>query len=696
MFGKRIKDKKKNDKISLMTKFKNASKIKKILIILLISLPSLLVLVTVTAEFTSRPKFCNTCHYMEPFYESWKASEHSNVTCVKCHFPPGLAGTIRGKLEGLVQVVNYLSGSYNRRRPWAEISDLSCLQSGCHSERLLKGKVKFKNVVFDHKHHLGTIMRGKKLRCTSCHSQIVQGSHMVVTETTCFLCHFKKSDKISPAEYTKMSDCHNCHHWESVPKEEMTKYRFDHSFVVKNNIDCKKCHRNTIIGDGFVPKENCYNCHFDNTRLSQYDSTKNLHNIHITEHKIECMQCHLTIQHKVKKLSPDDELDCVSCHTSQHEEQLTLFAGKEINKKIHPIPNPMYQAGLSCASCHIFHKDMMGKGQVDIAKSASCESCHGKGYGKLLKLWKESANKKLKLFNSVLVNIVSKLKNNGKYNISEIQTKITEIKNDVGFVSNGKAIHNIKYSDEIIRRSYQTLNDLMKLAKITYNLPEYESEAFTPGQCSNCHTGIEEINREFGDVQFSHKIHAVKQKIKCNTCHSNIKKHGELIITKQQCNTCHHSKKNISNCKTCHNVEYSIYTGTYLDSDSPSLMFAGEVECSGCHIKKNNIVKPNEKICNKCHDEEYIVTAKEWKSDTKKMLKQANILLKKIKSNYNVISNNNFIRLYNRYLQLNNHSANGLHNYDLTTELLNTLISDIKNFKPSNNKNKKKDKIYIY
>ena len=41
-------------------------------------------------------------------------------------------------------------------------------------------------------HRTCTILRrGKKLRCTSCHSQIVQGSHMSVTTSTCFLCHFK-------------------------------------------------------------------------------------------------------------------------------------------------------------------------------------------------------------------------------------------------------------------------------------------------------------------------------------------------------------------------------------------------------------------------------------------------------------------------------------------------------------------------
>ena len=693
MLGIKRKDKQ-HKKTSLFTKFKRSSKLKKLFIIILISIPSLLILVAVSAEFTSRPKFCNTCHYMEPFYKSWKASKHNKITCVKCHFPPGLAGTVRGKLEGLVQVVNYLSGSYIRRRPWAEISDLSCMQSGCHSERLLHGKVNFKNVTFDHKHHLGEIKRGKKLRCTSCHSQIVQGNHMVVTETTCFLCHFKKSDKIDINEYKKMSNCKTCHHWESVTKKQMLKFRFDHSFVVDKNIDCKRCHQNVIIGDGFVPKENCYNCHFDNARLSQYSNSKYLHKIHITQHKIECMQCHLTIQHKVKKLSPDDDLDCLTCHTSQHEEQLTLFTGKVIDKNIHPIPNPMYQKGLTCASCHIYHKEMIGKGQVDIAKSSSCESCHGKGYGKLLILWKESAKKKLELFDKDFSNIVTKLKNNGKYKNKEIHSLILKIDNDISFISNGKAIHNIKYSDEIIKHSYQSLRHIIKLTKINYTLPKFASASFIPGECSNCHTGIDAINRKFENMQFSHMIHTVQQKIKCKTCHSNLKKHGELIVNKRQCNSCHHSKKNTTNCKTCHKIEDAIYSGNYLDSGSPNIMFDAGIECQNCHLKDNNIVKPSEKICQDCHDKEYVEIAKEWKNDTKKLFNNAISLLNKIKSKDNFVPNNYYDKLFNRYLQLKEHSANGIHNYDLTVDLINKLIVDLKNYKtPAKNKN---EKILIY
>ena len=70
-----------------------------------------------------------------------------------------------------------------------EVEDAACLR--CHERRTLVGKMDIKGVQFDHTNHLSDMRRGKKLRCTSCHSQIVQGSHIAVTASTCFLCHFK-------------------------------------------------------------------------------------------------------------------------------------------------------------------------------------------------------------------------------------------------------------------------------------------------------------------------------------------------------------------------------------------------------------------------------------------------------------------------------------------------------------------------
>ncbi|MFN7088791.1 MAG: NapC/NirT family cytochrome c, partial [Candidatus Paceibacteria bacterium] len=59
-------------------------------------------LFAVAAEFTSRSNFCSVCHYMKPFYESWKASSHDQIECQVCHYPPGLKSKFRAKIEGLL------------------------------------------------------------------------------------------------------------------------------------------------------------------------------------------------------------------------------------------------------------------------------------------------------------------------------------------------------------------------------------------------------------------------------------------------------------------------------------------------------------------------------------------------------------------------------------------------------------------
>jgi len=156
------------------------NKLKKRLMKIFLYLVGILVvgvlLLLITTEYTSRPKFCSSCHYMEPYVEGWKSSTHKQVTCTDCHFAPGFKSKMRGKFTALSMLVNYMTGIYKKSKPWAEITDESCLRSGCHSKRLLQGKVLFKKgIIFDHLPHLTKLRRGKKLRCTSCHSQIVQG-----------------------------------------------------------------------------------------------------------------------------------------------------------------------------------------------------------------------------------------------------------------------------------------------------------------------------------------------------------------------------------------------------------------------------------------------------------------------------------------------------------------------------------------
>lgn len=64
----------------------------------------------ISIEITGQPAFCNSCHIMNPYYDSWKASSHSDVSCLKCHLKPGLANYAVGKIRGLSQSIDCMVG----------------------------------------------------------------------------------------------------------------------------------------------------------------------------------------------------------------------------------------------------------------------------------------------------------------------------------------------------------------------------------------------------------------------------------------------------------------------------------------------------------------------------------------------------------------------------------------------------------
>lgn len=377
---------------------------KKRLIVLGILAGVFVVLLVAAVEFTSRSTFCASCHYMKPYFKSWQESSHSQFECGVCHYPPGgLRSKLEKKIEGLVMVGRYWTKLYMKSKPWAEIKDESCLRQGCHDKRLLEGRVKFKSVVFDHRIHLTDLKRGKKLQCTSCHSQIVQGKHITVTEGSCFICHFKESE-----HYPKISDCSHCHTKDTLVSAAG---RFNHTLVFDNGFACIKCHSHTIMGDGEVPRENCYKCHMEEERLEQYENTDMLHSKHITENKIECNQCHMDIQHKIIK-DIETISDCRTCHTnirkhgeltatkkscaschhtdtakdcaSCHSLQKTFYEGGQMESAVVP-KDVMAEAEVGCRDCHTLE----GKGVIRPEKSA-CINCHDEDYGEMFTEWQES------------------------------------------------------------------------------------------------------------------------------------------------------------------------------------------------------------------------------------------------------------------------------------------------------------------
>ena len=598
----------------------NKKKRKKRLIIFLGLLAFFVIIALGSIEFTSHSNFCASCHFMTPYFESWETSSHKDVECNICHYPPG--GGIRSKLskkiEGLVMVGRYWTKLYVKSKPWAEIRDDSCLREGCHDKRLLEGQVQFNKVAFDHKIHFEDLKRGKQLQCTSCHSQIVQGEHITVTESTCFICHFKESE-----HYPQIDDCNHCHMKETLIGPLSPRY--NHTLVFDNGFSCDKCHSNTIIGDGEVPRENCFKCHGERERLDQYEDTDLMHTTHIYDNKIECNQCHMEIQHKIVK-DIDAIADCSSCHMDHHKAQKILYIGEGGKGVDHPMPNVMLEKGLSCKGCHIFHEEQDGaliKSDTYVSGANACESCHGKGFARILKGWEDSTMKKLGQIKRTYSQVNQEVSRTRHPNKDKAESILEDALSNIEIVEKGKSVHNVTYSQELLMASYKKMLEALQVVESGYKPQSFQIvSSEIPTLCANCHTGIEEINKEIFGLSFPHKKHLIEQKIDCSTCHSNVRAHGEFIATKKSCASCHHEDTK-TDCGHCHNLQQTYYQGGDLNGQEipKDIMAEAEVECEDCHLGNDKKIYRSDKgKCAECHEEDYAEMYTEWQASIQDLI----------------------------------------------------------------------------
>lgn len=400
---------------------------------------------TGAAVYTSRSEFCISCHIMEPYYVSWQESSHKDVACIKCHFPPGAGEKVRGKMLGLVQLLKYVTATAGPRLN-AEISDASCLR--CHDTRLLAGRVDFNGIPFDHRPHLTEVRRGKKLRCTSCHSQIVQGQHMTVTTSTCFLCHFKDG-----LFNEGLGACTRCH---QIPEEQFDLgggVKFSHELAYQRGVDCVNCHGDLIRGNGEVPRERCTACHNREDDLKRINEHEFLHRTHVTDHKVDCLECHLEIHHSLDRHKIENAAaDCKSCHPNQHGEQVRMLEGNGADG-LSVEHGGMAVAGISCPSCHKI-KEVSPTGTVLWrASTAVCTQCHDKAATERLAAHHELLKLSLVEIEAELTRARDALSASGldQERRVEVAQSLQKLEDELQFFRVGNSIHNMHYADSSIR-----------------------------------------------------------------------------------------------------------------------------------------------------------------------------------------------------------------------------------------------------
>jgi len=445
---------------------KHPKKRKRILLVLLVMVVLLVGGSVGFVEYTSTPAFCNSCHFMKPYVESWKTSSHNMVSCTKCHFPPGWRNWVRGKLNGTAELFKTIARTHGPK-PDAEVEDAACLRGGCHETRLLEGKVLFKGKYnFDHVPHLTKLRRGKQLRCTSCHSQIVQGAHIAVTTSVCFTCHFK--ERISARELHPIGKCTSCH---EMPKEGIKLAdgsTFQHQDFTDRGVDCWKCHLDSVQGTGDVPKQVCVECHDAPEKMEKYSDSTFMHNWHVTQRKVECFRCHNEIRHGLLPEPYEEHTSCAGCHSPGHFAPRDMLEGRG-GKGIEGTPSKHFLANVDCVACHEFSAETHDGHPVSVssyeAGEKACIACHGTAMEGMLETWWSGVSETLAEAKAALAKTREEYKtlDPGDPQESQASALLEEAQHNCEFVEKGRGVHNPEYALELLDRA---MNDTTEAARI--------------------------------------------------------------------------------------------------------------------------------------------------------------------------------------------------------------------------------------
>ncbi len=661
---------------------------------------------------TAQPEFCNTCHIMEPYFKSWQNSKHKDVACIECHYEPGAVETLEGKFKALSQLAKYVTQTQGTK-PWAEVSDQSCMRSGCHSVRMLDGPVQFGRISFDHRQHLLESRRGRRLRCTSCHSQIVQGEHVSVTSSVCITCHFMPGKDGTVPE--KTSNCMTCHGppTEPIPVEGRP---FVHADYVDRNVGCRECHNPVVEGNGQVRKERCNSCHAETGRIERIGETEFMHEKHVTEHKVECFQCHDEIRHgllPLKKPEATKKEGCGVCHAAAHDAASLVFAGTGA-VGVEDKPSRMYQTRVVCEACHTGRSGFLSpngeladfshaataapddsKGatkpsaiadahssshahasQVAAAGNVDCIHCHGTTYDGLAGQWQAAVGEQLDRLKPMLVELESKVPadpaNPAHAAFDDAQKNLALIALD-----GSRGVHNPSYAIAALRVTAERIDGAREMLGIASTSKAQAELPFNSKDgCTTCHVGAGRPAAIWkGESRFPHQRH-LAQRLECSTCHST-ERHGEPKFPRDQCATCHHQeggKVDVSECATCHAAQSNMLTGKIAGFDEkPGTM--AKLECTDCHGEAPTIVRPKPANCVVCHKPGYDDKMGAWKTELDGLGSQLDRALAKPESKSLDAAKLERAKKALEAVRLD--GSHGAHNFELSKSLLEEALKSL-------------------
>jgi len=308
----------------------------------------------------------------------------------------------------------------------------------------------------------------------------------------------------------------------------------------------------------------------------------------------------------------------------------------------------------------------------------------------LLNQWKKVSQSKLNLIEKSYHLAADEISVSSSSVKNKAKKLLAEAKYNIDLVDIGKSVHNVQFADELLRAAHKNINRALKtISSKTTLKPYHETSKIVPAECNTCHFGIEVQSKSLYGLEFSHQSHVVGREQECKQCHSNDRKHGELIMTKSKCATCHHNE-DTEKCSSCHKLQNAMYSGNLKVQNfeiEPDVMFEAEVECISCHnYEYNNALIPMKESCTDCHEEEeYLEKFDSWRVATNESIEWIDNWLKVNKKLELTEEQKSQVELVKEILSvLKTDDSKGAHNFNFYVSVLEECQAQLNNIQPLN------------
>ncbi len=199
-----------------------------------------------------------------------------------------------------------------------------------------------------------------------------------------------------------------------------------------------------------------------------------------------------------------------------------------------------------------------------------------------------------------------------------------------------------------------------------------------------------------GGTHFDHKFHIESFDLECNNCHFGLIHRAQSKSDRMNmCLSCHAenddtSAPQLSNCMTCHQAQYDLHQGIGAKGvkGEPSLMWAAEVGCEGCHTgAEDGQFRPTSETCTNCHEADYVEIFNDWASDTKSHIAELKLIRSEVElqlkeADKHKRSTAKAWKLYEKALYnfrlVRNDGTNGVHNHDYAKAILDSVAADFR------------------